>query len=149
MNDKDTYGAIDTGAYGALEPWSKEATLHAERYYNAVRAMKSDYIKIAENTGFTAEEIKSIKDFIFYEEHDLSDGYERFAPSYEMAQSWQRLIDGKDIKPHDITMLKHEILEKELITQGLSQTEAHIEASKIYNYTAELEDFQNDNHQKH
>lgn len=46
-----------------------------------------------------------------------------------------------ETKPHDLTLLKHEKLEKELIQQGKTQREAHIEASKKYNYTKEAQVF--------
>ena len=58
-----------------------------------------------------------------------------------MAQSWQRLIEGKHIQKHDITLIKHELREKELIKQGMSQEDAHIAVSKIYNYAKESRDY--------
>jgi hypothetical protein len=51
-----------------------------------------------------------------------------------MAQSWQRLIDGKNIKEQDIILLKHELSERFYMKQGLSQTEAHEKANIKYNY---------------
>ena len=55
----------------------------------------------------------------------------------EMAQSWQRLIDGKDIQPHDITLLQHEIMEKELMDAGYTQDAAHTLTSHKFNYAEE------------
>ena len=76
------------------------------------------------------------------EKHDLG-GLEKqyFYPSYEMAQSWQRLCEGKNIQPHDLTFLKHELMEMDLIQQGYSQDEAHIMTSKKYNYDKESKEF--------
>ena len=92
---------------GALDPYSEKAQEHAERYYQSVRKMTNDCKRIAENTGFEESEIKQIKDFIFMQKHDLGNNQlEYFYPSYEMAQSWQRLIDGKNIQKHDLTLLK-------------------------------------------
>lgn len=143
--DKVTSGAIS----GALNPFSERAQEHAENYYESVRHMTNDAERIANNTGFTTEEIRSIKDCVFIEKHDFGDGQvDRFTPSYEMAESWQRLIDGKNIQPHDITLLRHELLEQELISRGLSQEEAHIIASEKYNYNREAEAFY-DKTQKH
>lgn len=51
-----------------------------------------------------------------------------------MAQSWQRLIEGKNIKDQDIILLNHEYLELTLMQCGLTQNEAHIIASKKYNF---------------
>lgn len=81
-------------ASGALNPFSNRATEHAVRYYEEIRHRKTDAIRIAQNTGFRAQDIQAIKDYIFVEEHDLVDGHRRFYEDYEMAQSWQRLIEG-------------------------------------------------------
>ncbi|MDE5588716.1 MAG: phage head morphogenesis protein, partial [Acetatifactor sp.] len=123
---------------GALNPGSERAEAHAERYYESVRKMKTDVKRIAENTGYPEKEIRRIKDFIFMTKHDLGRGkLEYFDPSYEMAQSWQRLIDGRNIQEHDLTLLKHEMLEHELMSKGLAQNEAHDIVSRIYNYKEE------------
>ncbi len=96
---------------GALNPQSKEAIKHAARYYGLVRSMKTDCKRIALNTGFREKDIHRIKNHVFYEEHDLGDGdFGRFDPDYEMSQSWQRLIDGREIKERDIILLQHEFL---------------------------------------
>lgn len=117
------------------------AEKHAERYYGLVRAMTTDVAKIAENTGYSEAVIQRIKNFIFLEEHDLGDPEpRRFDPSFAMAQSWQRLINGNP-EPHDLVMLQHEILEKELMDSGMTQHAAHIEASKKYNYAKESDDY--------
>lgn len=122
-------------------PYGKAATAHAERYYGLVRSMKTDISRIAKNTGFPEEDIQRIKNFIFLEKHDLGRAQpEYFAPDFAMAQSWQRLIDGK-AKPHDLTLLRHETLENKLMDTGMSQSEAHIQASKKYNYTKESDDY--------
>lgn len=142
FNAVDNYGEsgiIKSRAIsGALNPESKKASEHAIRYYNAVRKMTNDAYRIALNTGYSVEEIQQIKNFIFIEKHDLGRGkLEYFDANYEMAQSWQRLIDGKNIQPHDLTLLKHEIMERELVNLGLTQSDAHIVVSKKYNYSKE------------
>lgn len=126
---------------GALNPDSERADEHAQRYYAAVRKMKTDVLKIAQNTGFSSELVQFIKDFIFMEKHGLGDRTDYFDPDYKMAESWQRLIDGKDIKPHDLTFLKHEQMERELMKQGYSQAEAHKITSKTYNYAKEAYEY--------
>lgn len=75
------------------------------------------------------------------EKLDLGDRIDYFDPDYKMAESWQRLIDGKDIKPHDLTLLKHEKMERELMQQGYSQDEAHKITSKTYNYAKEAYEY--------
>lgn len=136
---------------GALDRYSPEAQEHADRYYEEVRHMKNDTEKIASNTGFTVEEIKQVKDFIFNEKHDLGGAeIERFYPNYEMAQSWQRLIEGKNIQQHDITLIRHELTEQEYIEQGMNQSEAHRAAEQIYDYSGEVKKYyaETDKHKK-
>lgn len=117
------------------------AEKHAERYYGLVRSMTTDVARIAENTGYSEDVIQRIKNFIFFDTHDLGDiEPRRFDPSFAMAQSWQRLINGNP-EPHDLTMLRHEILEKDLMDSGMSQYAAHIEASKKYNYAKESDGY--------
>lgn len=122
---------------GALDPSSKKASKHAEQYYESVRKMKTDYKKIALNTGLDANEIKRIKNYLFVNEHKLITGKKRFDPDYMIAESWRRLIEGKGIQPHDLTMLNHEILEHKLVLSGLSQDDAHKLATERYNYNKE------------
>lgn len=130
-DDKIVTGAIS----GALNPLGDAADAHAKRYYSSVRKMKDDAKRIAQNTGYSEQKIQEIKNFLFLDKHDLGDGkIARFDPSYEIAQSWQRLIDGKDIKEHDLILLLHEITEKELMEKGYSQDEAHRIASELYDY---------------
>lgn len=136
-NDKIISGAIS----GGRNPYGKKAKAHAEQYYNSVRKMTTDVDAIARNLDLSKDEIESVKNFIFFDKHDLGNGtMERFSPDYMMAESWQRLIEGKQ-KPHDETLIKHEILERQLMKSGLSQDEAHIRASKQYNYSKEAREF--------
>lgn len=137
-------GIIDISSLkisGALDPYSKRADKHALQYYESVRKMKTDYIKIAKNTGIDVDEVKYIKNYLFVDEHELLTGRKRFDPSYQISESWRRLIDGKNIQKHDLILLKHEVLERKLILSGLSQDEAHIQASKKYNYTKEAGEY--------
>ena len=121
---------------GARNPEGKKAKEHARRYYGLVRSMKNDVIKIAKTTGIEEQEIKEVKDYIFISKHELEGGYNRFEPDYMMAESWQRLIEGRP-ETHDVTMIKHELLEMKMVKQGKSQKDAHILASKEYNYSKE------------
>lgn len=143
LQSRSNSGRIISGAIsGALNPDSIEAQKHADRYYEAVRKMTTDVQRIAENTGFDEELIRSIKSFVFLEKHDLGDGQpDYFYPSYIMSQSWQRLIDGRNILPHDITLLNHEKMEQELMQQGYSQDEAHRITEERYNYSKEAKDY--------
>lgn len=120
---------------GALNPYSTEAQNHAEQYYESIRHMKTDTKKISENVGWKQNAIDKIKEHVFIKEHDLgNDAKERFYPSYDMAQSWQRLIEGKSVKEQDLVLLKHEYLELTLMKKGFSQANAHSMASKKHNF---------------
>lgn len=132
-------GIINTGAVsGALNPMSKQAEQHAVLYYESVRHMKTDTLKISKSTGISKEKLDKIKNHVFVNEHELLDGKRRFDPDYEIAQSWQRLING-DYKEQDIVLLKHEYAELRYMEKGFSQNEAHIKASRKYNFAKYVE----------
>ena len=142
VEKQQSNGIIKAGAVsGARNPHSKEAREHAERYYGLVRSMKTDVSRIAKTTGFAEEDVRAVKNYIFLEKHDLGGKEpEYFAPDYMMAESWQRLVDGKPER-HDITLLNHEIMERELMASGMTQEEAHIETSAKYNYSKEAGEY--------
>ena len=128
MDITDARGAIPRDDYGRMKE-------HAELYYDEIRKRKSDVTAIAHNIGFSVEDVGKIKRHIFIDEHDL--GKKRpssFAPDYDMAVSWQRLSEGKDIQEMDIVLLNHELIELGLMAQGISYVEAHNLAEKEYNY---------------
>lgn len=102
--------------------------------------MTTDVERIANTTGRSADEIQAIKNYIFIDEHDLFDGRRRFDPDYMMAESWRRLIDGTP-EPHDLTLINHEIMERGLMAQGMSQDEAHRMTSKVYDYPTEAREY--------
>ena len=62
-----------------------------------------------------------------------------------MAESIQRLREGKTIYEHDLILIHHEAYEYELMnTQGLSYEEAHKKAEEKYNYKQALDKFLKD-----
>ena len=124
---------ISGGISGALNPNSKRAEEHAAKYYEEIRKRTSDIDAIVKHTEFTKEQITEVKQFLFIDEQQLDDGKRRFDPSFDIAQSWQRLTEGKH-EPHDILLIKHELCEKQLMLDGMSQAEAHIKATRKYNY---------------
>lgn len=126
---------------GARNPYGEKAKEHAQKYYGLVRSMKTDVAKISKATGIAEEDVQAVKNFIFLEKHDLGGKeLEYFEPDYMMAESWQRLVEGKP-ESHDITLIKHEIMERRLMAEGLSQEDAHIQTSKKYNYSKEAGDY--------
>ncbi|MDD1505697.1 hypothetical protein PVA17_23530 [Lysinibacillus sp. CNPSo 3705] len=68
---------------------------------------------IANNTDFSITRVQRIKDHVFNNSHIKDHGVGRFDPDYELAQAWQRLIDGKQLDS-DIQLLDHEILNQNL-----------------------------------
>lgn len=117
----------------------KRRTLHAARYYDEIEGRNTESVvnSIRKNSGFDVEEIRKVYNYIIVDTHDFLDTPDkRFYPSYWMAQSFQHLIEGKNILPMDILCINHELLEIELISKGMTQDEAHLEATKAFNYTA-------------
>ena len=124
---------------GAItDPSSLSALSHAEMYYEEIRKNHADVQRIANNTGFTTQQILMIKNYLFIDEHELDGGYRRFDVSFEIAESWRRLaFDPENIKPHDITLLNHELMEMRLVNDGSTQDEAHTITSRKYDYAKE------------
>ena len=134
---------VSGGISGAItDPFSKRAVAHAKLYYEEIRKNHSDVKKIAKNTGFTQDQIMLVKNYLFLDVHELYDGIRRFDVSFEIAESWRRLaFDPKSIKNHDLTLLNHELMELRLVSEGVSQEEAHVITSRKYNYSQESYDY--------
>lgn len=141
VKEKDS-DIIKSGAIsGARNPYGKSASKHAEKYYGLVRNMTTDVRKIAQTTGYSEKEIQEVKNFIFMDKHDLGGNeLEYFKPDYMMSESWRRLMQGTP-EEHDLTLIKHEIMEKDLMKKGFTQEEAHNITSKVYNYDKEANEF--------
>lgn len=142
--DKVTYyicGALVSG--GITDPLSRQASKHAEIYYNEIRSMTTDIHRIAANTGYSIHQIRTVKNYAFMDEHELADGTSRFAPCFEIAQSWQRLMshNKNDIQPHDLLLIKHELYESTLVSQGHDQDTAHRMASEKYDYATASDNY--------
>ncbi|MDD6202468.1 MAG: hypothetical protein PUB13_05945, partial [Lachnospiraceae bacterium] len=127
------------------DPIGEKRDLHAQKYYaELVNRDKSTVVnKIATNVGMRGRTIKTVYEHVFENKHIFEYGEDRkFAPDYDMAQSFQRLLEGKDIKPHDITLLRHERLEYLLMEKyNIIYEEAHAIAERKYNYANELREF--------
>lgn len=124
--------------------YSKEAEKFAEMFYKEIRLMKNDVKQIADNLGEKPETIRKIKQYLFIDKSYFNEDtgeYERFAPDCAIAQSWQRLFIGKDIKPHDRTLISHEKLEMEIKNENpnIPHSEAHAKAKAEYNYEDEAD----------
>ncbi len=97
---------------------------------------------ISENTGISEKKISKIYDHVFINKYNLYGGHRRFDPDYDMAESFRRLRNGKDIQEHDLIMLKHEYLEYGLMNKaGMPYKDAHRLAESKYNYAKALMEF--------
>jgi hypothetical protein len=115
---------------------------YADTYYEAVRNRKNptDIGKIAENTGFSDDNIRSIRDHVFIKEHDLGEGVTgRFAADWQIAQAWQRMEQGwkgnDREKYHDVDLLllRHELEELTVMAKyGYNYPAAHEKAEEKY-----------------
>lgn len=110
-----------------------------------MRNRKQGYIikKMSKNANISENAAKDIYQHIFIKEHIFQDGsVKRFDPDYHMAELFRRILEGKDIKPHDIVMLKHEKLELSLMKKyNMVYEEAHSLAETKYSYNKALNDF--------
>ena len=86
---------------------------------------------------------ENIYNHVFIERHKFIDGSTHmFDPDYDMAESFRRILDGKDIKPHDIVLLKHENLELNLMKKyNLVYEDAHDITIRKYDYQKALDEF--------
>ena len=138
-----TSGNVASGALNDKnDPDGKRRQKHAEKFYAARRnSKKYPWVKrIARNSGMSEKSIGKIFDHVFITEHDLWDGHHTFHPSYYMAESFRRILEGKNIQPHDLLMLKHEWLELSLMKRyGYDYDTAHRITERKYNYSLALD----------
>ncbi len=132
--------AIQTGGHidftDAAARYEKRTQRAADIYQQITET--DDIGAIAKASGMPKNDIKVIKQHIFFDTHQLYDGKGKFAPDYDMAIAWQRLAAGKP-EARDILLLKHELLESQVEKEyHLSAAEAHAIASKKYDWAAEL-----------
>ena len=139
---KGTDSAIIESGARIINLFSKEADEFAEMYYMEIRSFSTDTKKIADNLKKPEEDIRRIKNYLF--EHDSlydpdTGEWKRFDPDCAIAQSWQRLMIGKDIKPHDRTLIEHELLEMRIKMENpnMPHQQAHALAAEKYDYGKE------------
>lgn len=144
-------GAESGAENGALnnqnDPDQKKRDAHANLYYKEITHSGPDDFaeKVAAKTGMAKEDLVAIYNHVFTETHELVEGIKHFDPSYDMAESFRRLRTGKEPPlPHDIIMLKHELLELEIMRDyGYNYSKAHEMAAKKYNYHQATEEWKN------
>lgn len=146
-------GIIESGAIsGALtdknDPLYAKRDRHAYMYYESVRnSKKSPVVKsISKSSGFSERYISKVYDHVFINEYNLHGSKKRFEPDYDMAESFRRLREGRNIQVHDMILLKHEHLEYGLMNRlGIPYDKAHDLAQSKYDYASALENFKREN----
>jgi hypothetical protein len=111
----------------------------AEKIYDSIRKSDTDICDIASNLGFKTDNIKNVKDHIFYNEHDLDTypaekiEHKRFDAILEQALAWKRLETGTH-KQDDLTWIKHECAERYYeLKHNSGYSKAHKRAESHYN----------------
>ncbi len=121
------------GGFVDYDKREEKRETQAAEYYEKIK-QSDDVHKIAESSGFTEEEIRTIKEHVFFNTHILYDGIGYFAPDYNMAVAWKRLASGVP-QPRDILLLRHELLESSVEKMyNLTASEAHTIAKKEFNW---------------
>lgn len=108
----------------------------AEAYRKISR--ENDTEIIARHSGFSVEDVVTIKRHIFYEKHRKYDGYSMLSPDYDMAVAWSRIKAGHP-EERDILLLHHELLESQVEKKlNCSLADAHAIAKQTYDWEAAL-----------
>jgi hypothetical protein len=96
------------------------------------------------STGFSVEEIRRIREHVFFEEHPLSDYdggivHQRYDASPDMAEAWLRLRSGHP-RAEDIALLEHESAEARYYDEhaGATYEEAHHAANLVSNWQNQI-----------
>ena len=111
----------------------------ADQIYNSIRESDTDICDIAQNLGFKANNIKNVKDHVFYNKHYLDRlapaepvEYRRFDANIQQALAWKRLETGTHTQD-DITWIKHECAERHHeLKYGSGYSEAHDQAQSRF-----------------
>ncbi len=112
----------------------------ADQMYGSIRECDTDICDIAANIGFKADNIKNVKDHIFYKEHELDQyvslgeksEHKRFDPNFQQALAWKRLEAGTH-NQDDITWIKHECAERHHeLKYGAGYSKSHARAQSRF-----------------
>ena len=136
---------VDYSNYDEFRKEHDRREKHARKYYESVRNSDKQAIitAISKNIGKSENYVKKVIDHVFVNKYNLSTGYETFLPDYEIAESFRRIREGKNILPHDITMMKHEHLECGLMNKlGYKYDLAHDITNRKYNYQKEVREYE-------
>ena len=142
LTSSATNGHVNSGGLNFKnDPTYEKRDKIAKLYYDNMRTSgREGFVKnIARNSGMKEKGIEKIFEHIFIKKHNLRDGFRYFDPSYDMAESFRRLMEGNNIQPHDLILLKHEWLELGLMKRyGYDYDTAHNITKRKYDYDAAL-----------
>ncbi|WP_143046394.1 hypothetical protein [Trichormus sp. NMC-1] len=117
-----------TDRWSYLNQYERKYLQQAMKVYDKIIESKDDILKIANRYQLNYEDIERAKQYAF----GKGVVQNQFSPDLRMAQSWQRMALGEEINSDEV-LLKHEILESELvINQGVNQLDAHEIAQNEY-----------------
>lgn len=130
------YGTAETRI--ANERIYLKAEEKAQSFYEAIRKSSADIKKIANNTGIPEQIIEKIKNHVFYDKHLLDSGLSRFSPDIDMADAWQRLIDGNFVHS-DLILLQHELIESSVLSnRNITARLGHELTNEVCNWEKSL-----------
>lgn len=82
----------------------------AAKLYEIIRNSSDDVARISSQTGIPEWKIQKIKDHVFINDHILRDRVGTFDPDIEIADAWERLMNG-NYNQNDLDLLNHEYYE--------------------------------------
>lgn len=112
---------------GILDKSIEKQEAYAKSVYTKIRNIseKEDIEKVAKSSGLDYNSIKEIRDHVFVNKHQLSNGFKRFAEDVNIANAWEALEQGRP-KSTDILLLRHELEELTLMKEkGYDYEKAH------------------------
>jgi hypothetical protein len=129
--------------YNIKNPYREDAyelsSKLADQIYGSIRECDTDISDIATNLAFRADNIKNVKDHVFYNKHYLDRfapaepvEYRKFDADIQQALAWKRLETGT-YTPDDVTWIKHECAERHHeLKYGTGYSEAHDQAQSRF-----------------
>jgi hypothetical protein len=129
-------------AFERGEAWAADAydSIRSSDDVSVIASHLTSAPRVGGGTGFTQEEVQTIKNQVFYAEHPLEgeDGgtvTSRFDPNANMAEAWLRLRSGNHVPP-DLLLLEHELAEHSYWKQHPDAIywEAHAAANEVANW---------------
>jgi hypothetical protein len=129
-----------------VDRWANSAYdgIRANPDAEVIASHLGDVERLDGSTGFSVEEIRRIRDHIFFEEHPLSDYdggvvHQRYDASPDMAEAWLRLRSGHPLS-EDIALLEHEAAEAHYYDAhpGATYEDAHRAANVVSNWQNQI-----------